>query len=112
MINRSVVIVKVKQPFVNWLAMLPDPTAVSLEELNLEPSSYLLPECENDAEREVIIRRCSPGIFEAELEEWWGDEDDWPKIRDYQAFKQWFQLEFSPFVFDLTNDDLCDDGDE
>ena len=112
MINRSVVIVKAKEPFVNWLAMLPDPVAVSLEELNREPAAYLLPECENEVEQEVIIRRCSPGIFEAELEGWWENEDDWPKIRDYQAFKQWFQVEFSSAVFDMTDDMLCDDEDE
>jgi len=112
MINRSVVIVKAKEPFVNWLAMLPDPATVSLEELNRDPAAYLLPEYETEAEREVVIRRCYPGIFEAELEGWWENEDDWPKIRDYQAFKQWFQVEFSSAVFDMTDDMLCDDEDE
>lgn len=112
MINRSVVIVKAKEPFVNWLAMLPDPTTVSLIDLNQEPTAYLLPEWENEVEREVIIRRCYEGIFEAELESWWQCEDDWPKIRDYQAFTQWFQLELSPFVFDLTDGMLFDDEGE
>lgn len=112
MINRSVVIVKAKEPFVNWLAMLPDPTAISLEELNREPNAYLLPECDNEAEREVIIQRCYTGIFEEELDAWWTIEDDWPKIMDYQVFKQWFHLEFSSFVFDLTDDMLSDDEDE
>lgn len=112
MINRSVVIVKAKQPFANWLAMLPDPVNLNLEELTREAPAYLLPECENEAEREVIMRRCYKGIFEAELEGWWENEDDWPKIRDYQAFIQWFQLEFSPYVFDMTDGELCDDEDE
>ena len=92
--------------------MLPDPTIIYLAELNREPTAYLLPECESEAEQEVIMRRCSPGIFEAELEGWWSNEDDWPMIRDYQALKQWFQLEFASAVFDLTDDALCDDGDE
>jgi hypothetical protein len=112
MVNRSVVIVKAKQSFVNWLAMLPDPASISLEELNREPNAYLLPECENEVEQEMLIRRYYPGIFEAELEGWWENEDDWPKIRDYQAFTQWFQIEFSSAVFDMTNDELCDDEDE
>jgi len=109
MINRSVVIVKAKEPFVNWLAMLPDPTAISLGELNREPTSYLLPEYMNEAQKEGIMRNYYVDIFEEELYAWWQDEKDWPKIRDYQTFKQWFDLEFSSTIFDLDEIELCDE---
>jgi hypothetical protein len=114
MINRSVVIVRGKQPFANWLAMLPDPVTVSLEELNREPNAYLLPEYEEEAEREGIMRNYSLEIFEQQLYEWSRDESTWPAIMDYAAFKQWFQLEFAPFVIDLGGEIsmLSDDEDE
>jgi hypothetical protein len=109
-----VVIVKAKQPFVNWLASLPEPEAIGLEELNREPNAYLIPEYDEEAEREGIMRNYYLEIFEQQLHEWSRDEKEWPVIRDYVAFKQWFQLEYAPFVFDIAGDlgMLCDDEDE
>jgi hypothetical protein len=114
MINRSVVIVKARQPFVNWLAMLPDSVAVCLEELNQEPNAYLIPEYEEEAEREGIMWNYSLEIFEQQIYEWSRDKNTWPAIMDYVAFKQWFQLEYAPFVFDIAGDIamLFDDEDE
>ncbi len=109
MINRSVVIVKAKQPFVNWLAMMPSPEVISLEELNREPNAYLIPEYDEEAEREGIMRNYYVKIFEQELWAWSRDENEWPVIRDYAAFKQWFQLEYAPLVFDLDDIELTED---
>jgi hypothetical protein len=50
-LNRSAIVVKPKQPFFDWLHMA-DPTSGSLtmRELVLEPTIYLIPECDTDAE--------------------------------------------------------------
>ena len=43
MVNRSVVIVKAKGPFVRWLKSLPDPADVSLKEINEDSTAYFCP---------------------------------------------------------------------
>jgi len=55
MLNRSIIIIKVKEPFLNWLRSLPEPeNEITLDEINFENTAYLLPEYEMDGEREKI----------------------------------------------------------
>ncbi|MGR3178307.1 MAG: hypothetical protein ACUZ8E_09665 [Candidatus Anammoxibacter sp.] len=54
-INRSVVIVKVKEPFLDWLQSLPDPTDITIDEINTDNSVYLLPEYEDDTDMFAIL---------------------------------------------------------
>lgn len=47
-INRSAIVVKPARPFLNWLHQV-DPTSAELrlEDLQVEPAIYLLPECDS-----------------------------------------------------------------
>lgn len=51
MLNRSLVIVKAKEPLRQWLLSLPDPCDHSLAEINKDPAAYLLLECEDEKHR-------------------------------------------------------------
>lgn len=56
MLNRSIIIIKAKEPFLSWLSSLPEPeNDISLDEINCDNSVYLLPEYEMDDEREDIL---------------------------------------------------------
>jgi len=106
MVNRSVLIVRAKEPFRQWLRSLPDPEDASLAEINEDSSVYLVPEYEDDSEKEKILKMMYEEIFEEQLEDWWRDEDDWPKNRNMSLFKNWFDVEFHSVVIDLVGGEL------
>ena len=42
-------------------------------------------------------------IFESELKAWHEDESGWPKKRDLNMFKEWFDVEIHQQVIDFVN---------
>ncbi len=109
MINRSAVTIKAKEPFLNWLKSLPDPAAVTLDEVNQDSNVYLLPECEVDDEQGDILAECYDLIFEEELASWWTVRKDWPPQRNLETFKKWFDIEFHSAVIDIVNAPIEDE---
>ena len=106
MLNRCVLTVKAKQPFVRWLRSLPDPCDILLAEVNSGTTAYLLPEYEDDNEQDVILAQYCNMIFEEQLAGWWKAETDWPKQRDIETLKKWFDVESHSLVFDLVDGPL------
>jgi hypothetical protein len=43
-VNRSVIVVRAKEPFLQWLNSLPDPGKFTLDEVNQDSTTFLLPE--------------------------------------------------------------------
>ena len=84
-INRSVLIVRAKEPFRRWLNSLPDPGDYTLEEINEDQSAFLLPEYEDDSRKENILMKYFKEIFEEQLNGWWTDPDAWPLQRDLKS---------------------------
>lgn len=109
MVNRGLVIATAKEPFREWLRSLPDPTDVSLEEINEDCTAYLIPEFEDDAQRDRVLKKFFILIFEAQLAGWWTREEDWPQKRDVRTFRKWFDLQFHAVVEDLVDDMLVDE---
>jgi len=109
MLNRSVLIVKAKEPFRQWINSLPDPDGVTLEELNEDSTAYLIPEYDDDNQRDRILKKTFKDIFEEQLDGWWQDEKNWPVKRDFRTFKQWFDVEFHSVVIDIVDADLIDE---
>jgi len=60
MLNRSAIVVKPRQPFLDWLHTA-DPTSrnLSLRELVQEPTIYLIPECERKRTSGVSCKNCA-----------------------------------------------------
>ncbi len=109
MIDRCVVTIRAKQPFLEWLKGLPDPCDFGLDVVNDDDTAYLLPEYEDDRQRDRILRRFYDLIFEEQLAGWWTRESDWPSKRDLRTFKRWFDLEFHSVVLDLVDGPILDD---
>lgn len=109
MVNRGLVIVRAKEPFLEWLKTLPDPCDMTLAEINEDNSAYLIPEFEDDGQRDKVLKKFYDKIFEDQLAGWWTGEEDWPQKRDLRTFKKWFDLQFHSVVEDLVDDMLVDD---
>jgi hypothetical protein len=108
MVNRSALVIKVKQPFLDWLRSLSDPTDATLQEVNSDTIVYLLADGPDDAQDETIELFYNL-IFEHLLNSWWTEKQDWPPARDYAMFKQWFDVELHSTVHDLVDAPLEDD---
>ena len=106
-LNRTAILVKPRQPFLDWLRWA-DPTSgeLSLEDIRKDPTIYLLPECDSDAEaRGYLEVACGP-IFEEELDGWHRVPEAWPIQRDMEAFERWFEWSVHSIVIDLSGDPL------
>ena len=104
-INRGLIVVKPKQPFLDWLHSLdPDDSELQLETLREDTNAYLIPEWETEEEQTEIFLQCAEFVFEEELWAWYTDEALWPTKRDAQTFLEWFDVEFHTMVFDVDDE--------
>lgn len=106
MINRCVLIVRAREPFLQWVKSLPNPANITLEQMNRDTSAYLLPEYEDNHERDDLVEQFFDVIFEEQLGGWWTKKSDWLSKRDLALFKKWFTVEFHSAVFDLADGPL------
>lgn len=117
-IDRSLIVLRPKQPFLDWVQAVAYEEGLTLEEIREDPAAYLIPEFESDEEQTAILKWCYEFLFEALLESWYTDPDVWPKDRSLEMFLEWFDVEFQSLVFDLIDEpiqtidyDSEDDGD-
>jgi hypothetical protein len=110
-VNRGVIVIKPKQPFVDWINEWDDSgEQTSLDEARAECTAYLVPCWNNDAELKFILGTIYRSIFEAELESWYTDESMWPRRRGYKTFLEWFDVEAHSVVFELGNGNIKVEG--
>jgi hypothetical protein len=104
-INRTAIIVRPGKPFLDWLHRV-DPTSheLSLEDLQEDPTVYLLKECESEEHTRAYLEVKCGQIFEDQLDGWYVAHSTWPHQRGLDAFERWF--EWSPHSMVV---DLCDD---
>jgi hypothetical protein len=113
MLNRAVLILRYKQPFVDWINEA-DPyntPNLSLASTNEDTTAYLV-EVEDEDELESWLKLNGETLFEAELDGWHSDPKLWPRDRSVSLFKQWCTLELHTMVFDTGGAPLYDDDDE
>ena len=111
MLNRSAVVVKPKQPSLDWLhGANPTRGGITRDEVGLEPTIYLIPECDTkDGVREVLEELCEE-IFVEQLDSWFRDKMTWPTDRSYQMFCRWFDLQYHSMLIDLCDEPLVNDS--
>ncbi|MFC2079307.1 hypothetical protein ACFLSZ_04935 [Candidatus Bipolaricaulota bacterium] len=109
MLNRCVVTVRAKEPFLRWMRSLSDVESVSLDEINLETTAYLLPDYGDDEERQLLLVQFYDLIFEDQLAGWWTEKADWPEKRDLVMFTRWFSVDFHSILIDLVDGVLRDE---
>ena len=109
MLNRGVLIVRPRQPYLDWAAGLDDSGLVP--DPDDERTIYLIPSFEDDDEAWAILKEVYAEVFERELDGWHTDEAAWPQNRDFAMFQEWFDIELHSVVEDLCADPIVDDED-
>jgi hypothetical protein len=107
MINRSAVVVRPKQPYIDWALGLDDSGLTP--DVETEQTIYLFPSFDDDVQGKRILRKHYQVIFESELEAWHLLEDDWPQKRTYALFLNWFEVSFHSMVEDLGSGSILDE---
>ena len=110
MINRSAVIIRYNQPFVDWInAVDSSPeNPLTLAEGNRESTVYLI-DVEDQDEFEGWLELNYKILFEEELDGWYTDPALWPQDRSLRIFKEWCSFEFHSAVFDTGAAPILDD---
>jgi hypothetical protein len=71
-VNRSAIVVRPRQRFLDWLdGVDPTSTRLGLQDLQREPTAFLVPECDS---REPAIEywgECVTEVFEEQLDGWY-----------------------------------------
>ena len=102
-INRMAVVIKPKQPFIDWINSMPgEDCNYTLENLSKENLVFLIPEQNTPEEALKYIRKNCSIIFEWELWGWITDEKYWIQNRNWKTFNEWFEIEINSEVFDLV----------
>lgn len=107
-INRSIAVIKPKQPLLDWVESLPEPNNAPLSENEKDNDClcYLIPEFDFASESMDYVRKLFRSIFDEALEFWCPKKDLWPEDRSPKAFEEWFKVEIHSHIVDLDDDDI------
>ncbi len=96
-INRSAIIIKPMQPFIDWCSNLyPD----NLNEIK-QTNTYLISEDIEDID--LWLTKKFDKLFSFELESWDTNKKQWPQKRNYKMFKEWFEIDISTLIYDFED---------
>ena len=107
MLNRAALIVRSKQPYLDWAAQL-DNSGIT-PDVKGEQTVYLIPEFEDDEHATRIPKRVFSEVFERKLFEWHTDESSWPSNCTLRLFQEWFDYELHSVVEDLCSFAIVED---
>ncbi|OHB56611.1 MAG: hypothetical protein A2Y07_03605 [Planctomycetes bacterium GWF2_50_10] len=104
-INRSVAIIKPKEPFVGWVNSLDHKAGfeLTMEQLRSDPLCILIPEFENPSQAKAYIKTNYEEIWKWQLKAFWTDEKAYPGQRPFEKFMEWFDVEFCSEVIDRVD---------
>lgn len=106
-IDRLVVVLKPKTPFLNWVNTHKDDEEddVTLEELRQDCTALLVPIFDTRTEVEEYLGSIHQSLFETELCAWTLDEETWPQPISFHLFQEWFDFEIHSLVLDTVEYD-------
>ena len=108
MINRSAILVRPQQPYLDWASSLDDEDLLDASET--EQTVYLVPPFEDEEQADEVLAECWEPIFDNELFGWHTNEADWPQDRTLEMFFDWFEVEIDSVVLDLVDAPILSDG--
>lgn len=109
-INRIAVTLVPTEACLGWINSCPSDRAMTLEEIQREPTVFLIPE--GKGKPEDAVRRHYKPMFLEELSSWYTDLALWPKDLSFRNFKKFFSIHASSMVFDLGSGPIVKDEDE
>lgn len=108
-LNRSVLVVRPLQPFVDWVLSFDDDGPVDAEDAWASVNSFLVPEFEDPAETLAWVQANVEIVFEIMLNDWVMDSAHWPEDRGWSTFERWFDFEYIDLAWDLVDEPLSSD---
>jgi hypothetical protein len=106
-VNRSVAVIKPRQPFFDWLRNTPDwDLDLTLDNLRVDCTALLIPEFDEPEDAVNYVDERFEQIFEMELASWYEDKKLWPPKRDLKTFWEWFDVELHSVVVDVPDEDI------
>ena len=110
-LDRGLIILRPKQPFVDWVnSWTTEDGTVTFEEACTETDGILIPEFESEAEGMAYVRLHATELFEHTLHEWCDEPSLWPIQRDYKVFCEWIEVRLHSMVFDAAEPEKIDPG--
>jgi hypothetical protein len=111
MLNRDLIVVRLKQPFVDWVNEAdpyPDGSRMTLKEVNEDLPAFLIHDyaCED---LEDWLEQHYETLFAELLEQWYVDDALWPQDITLELFKTWCDVGIHSMVIDLVDEPLVDD---
>ena len=104
-INRSILVIKPKQPFVDWLnSTNPEEKQCVLDDMISDTNAYLVSEVDDDDDLARELKKHFKKIFENELWAWCLDKSLWPADITFSLFTEYFTVEQHTMVADLCGE--------
>ncbi len=113
-VERSIVVLKPKEPFLEWInsnIAISDETQLDLASIRIDCNSYLIPEVNEIEDGVSYVDEIYESLFQLELASWTEDQSIWPQELSLKMFWEWFDVEISPTLIDLTEDEPTDSED-
>ena len=107
-VERSIVVLKPRQPFLEWIntkLAISNETLLDLASIRIDCNSYLIPEVNEIEDGVAYVDEIYEALFQMELASWSEDQSLWPKELGLKMFWEWFDVEISPTLIDLTEED-------
>jgi hypothetical protein len=111
MLNRDLLIIRYKQPFVDWVNEADphsDGPLVTLKSANEDSPAYLIHDCASEHFEEWLELYYTP-LFESLLHEWDVDPTLWPQDRSLTLFKNWYDSRLHSLIQDRVDGPLLED---
>jgi len=103
-IDRNAIIIRPKKPFYDWInSVITDHPPVNEKEEN---NVYLVREMDSNEDVLRWIKRNYEMIFINELNDWYTNENKWPKNRSFKLFSEWFEVEICSMILDLEENEI------
>jgi hypothetical protein len=105
-VNRIAVTLISTEACLDWINSCDD-DKMTLDEIQDDPTTYLLPVGRDEPESQV--RRHFKEMFIEELGSWYTDSDLWPKDLSFKTFKKFFTIHVASMVVDLGKGEIVKD---
>ncbi len=107
-VNRDVLIIFYKQPFIDWVNFVNGNDKIKCPALleHDQGNIYLIPEFDTHDEAMEYVRENFINIFKNELFEWYEDEESWPRDLTWEFFEGYFHYSWQSVVMDTLEDDV------
>lgn len=101
-VPHGIVILKPKQPYVDWASdAFDDEHRYTLADFQQERTAFLVRDELGARGVERLLKKHHKELFEQELEGWCLDMETWPRRRGWKTFQEWFSWEYHSVMFEL-----------